>query len=81
MKLFLTGFIQVFFVAVNTYFISKAIYGGVFVIGCLISFIWSFNVQKIVFGTIKDKLWYSLGAGAGSLVGLIASVFIFNKFL
>jgi len=78
MKLFLTGFIQVFFVAVNTYLISKAIYEGVFVIGTLISFIWSFNVQKIVFGTIKDKVWYSLGAGSGSLIGLITSVEIFK---
>ena len=28
MKLFITGFTQVFFVAINTFFISKAIYGG-----------------------------------------------------
>jgi len=79
MKLFITGFIQVFFVAVNTYFISKAIYGGVFICGFLISFIWTWNVKKIAFGTIKDRLYYSLGAAFGSLIGLVVSVFIFNQ--
>lgn len=79
MKLFITGFIQVFFVAINTFFISKAIYGGVFICGFLISFVWSWNVKKIAFGTIKDRIYYSLGAGAGSLIGLVVSVFVFDQ--
>lgn len=79
MKLFITGFTQVFFVAINTFFISKAIYSGVLICGFLISFIWSWNVKKVAFGTLKDRLWYSLGAGIGSLIGLIVSVGIFNK--
>lgn len=78
MKLFITGFTQVFFVAINTFFISKAIYGGVFICGFLISFVWSWNVKKVAFGDIKDRLWYSLGAGFGSLAGLIISVYIFK---
>jgi hypothetical protein len=78
MKLFITGFTQVFFVAINTFFISKAIYGGVLICGFLISFIWSWNVKKVAFGTIKDRIWYSFGAGVGSLVGLIVSIFIFK---
>jgi len=79
MKLFITGFIQVFFVAVNTFFISRQIYGGVFIVGFLISFIWSWNVKKVAFGTIEDRLWYSIGAGCGSLIGLITSVLIINN--
>jgi hypothetical protein len=79
MKLFITGFTQVFFVAINTYFISKAIYGGVLICGFLISFIWSWNVKKVAFGTLQDRLWYSFGASVGSLVGLMVSVFIFNQ--
>ena len=78
MKLFITGFTQVFFVAINTFFISKAIYGGVLICGFLISFIWSWNVKKVAFGTIKDRIWYSFGAGVGSLVGLIVSIFIYK---
>lgn len=73
MKLFITGFLQVFFVVVNTYFIGKGFWIGVLVCGFLISFIWSFNVKKIAFGTMKDRIIYSLGACAGSGIGLLLS--------
>jgi hypothetical protein len=76
LKLFSTGFIQVFFVAVNTYFLSKSFFAGVFICGFLISFIWSWNVKKIAFGTIHDRIAYASGAGFGSLVGLVISKFI-----
>ena len=76
MKLFLTGFLQVFFVACNTYFISKSFYIGVFICGLIISLIWSWNVKKIVFGSLKDRIYYAFGAGFGSLFGLIISKFI-----
>jgi len=39
-KLFLTGFLQVFFVAINTYFIFQEFYVGVFLCGWIISLIW-----------------------------------------
>lgn len=74
MKLFITGFIQVFFVAINTFFISRTIYGGVLLCGFLISFVWTWNVKKVAFGTLMDRLFYSIGAGVGSLTGLIVSV-------
>jgi hypothetical protein len=74
MKLFITGFVQVFFVAINTYFISKGFYLGVFFCGTIISLIWSWNVKKIAFGTFKDRIIYSVGAGFGSLFGLIISM-------
>ena len=76
MKLFLTGFLQVFFVACNTYFISKSFYIGVFICGLIISLIWSWNVKKIVFGTFKDRIIYVFGAAFGSLFGLIISKLI-----
>lgn len=76
MKLFITGFLQVFFVVVNTYLIANKVFVGVFICGFLISFIWSWNVKKVVFGTTKDRIIYSVGAGFGSLLGLIVSVFI-----
>lgn len=70
MKLFFTGFLQIFFVAVNTYLISKSNLIGVFLCSFLISFIWAHNIKKIVFGSIKSYFTYSLGAGVGSLCGL-----------
>jgi hypothetical protein len=76
MKLFLTGFLQVFFVACNTYFISKSFYIGVFICGLIISLIWSWNVKKIVFGTFNDRIIYAFGAAFGSLLGLIISKLI-----
>jgi hypothetical protein len=76
MKLFLTGFLQVFFVACNTYFISKSFFIGVFICGLIISLIWSWNVKKIVFGTFNDRIIYAFGAAFGSLLGLIISKLI-----
>lgn len=76
MKLFIIGFLQVFFVVVNTYFIGKGFCVGVLVCGFLISFIWSFNVKKVAFGTINDRIIYSLGACVGSGSGLLLSKII-----
>jgi hypothetical protein len=76
MKLFLTGFVQVFFVAVNTYFLSKIFYLGVFLCGFMISLIWSWNVKKVAFGTISDRIVYALGAAFGSVIGLLVSTLI-----
>jgi hypothetical protein len=78
MKLFSTGFLQVFFVAVNTFFISNGYYVGVLICGFLISIIWSFNVKRVAFGTNTDRLIYATGAGLGSLLGLGASQYIFK---
>lgn len=76
-KLFITGFLQVFFVVANTYFVSKGFWIGVLACGFLISFIWSFNVKKIAFGEMKDRLVYSAGACAGSgFAILISKLFI-----
>jgi hypothetical protein len=75
-NLFITGFVQVFFVAINTYFLSKIFYLGVFLCAFMISFIWSWNVKKIAFGTISDRIVYASGAAFGSVVGLLVSTLI-----
>lgn len=67
MKLFTTGFLQVFFVVINTYFISKGYLLGIIICGFIISFIWSHNVKKIAFGSEYDRFIYSLGAMSESL--------------
>lgn len=80
MNIFTTGFIQVFFVSIQTYLIGKELYPAVFMVGFAISFVWSFNVKKVAFGTMKDRVIYSLGAACGALVGLLLSVYVFKKF-
>jgi hypothetical protein len=77
MNLFITGFLQVFFVAINTYFIANKMLFGTAMAGFTISFIWSFNVKKVAFGTMKDRVTYSCGAGFGSLIGLCVSMWLF----
>lgn len=71
MKLFLSAFVQVFLVALNTFLIAKGIIWAVFIVGFLISYVWSRNVKKIAIGGEKERLLYSLGAGCGSLAGLL----------
>ena len=76
MKLILTGFIQVFFVSLNTYFIAKGMLLGVFMAGFTISFVWSWNIKKVAFGGLSDRLFYSLGAAIGSLSGAFVGTLI-----
>lgn len=72
-KLFITGFLQVYFVAINTVFLAKSFFIGVAIVAFLISFTWCFNVGKIAAGTINQKIVYSVGASAGSLLGLLTT--------
>ena len=72
-KLFITGFLQVYFVAINTVFLAKGFIFGVLIAAFLISFVWSFNVKRIAFGSTKDKIIYSIGAAIGSVIGLLTS--------
>ncbi len=76
--LFITGFVQVFFVAVNTHFLANGFFVGVFVTSFMISIIWSHNVKKVAFGDILDRLTYSSGAAFGALAGLGSSFTILN---
>lgn len=73
MRLFTTGFLQVFFVAINTIFLANQYYLGVALASFAISLIWSFNVKKVAFGSMRDRLVYSAGAMIGSLAGLFTS--------
>jgi hypothetical protein len=69
--LFLTGWIQVVLVAINTWQIPNEKYIGSVFVGFLISFVWTFNVKKIAFGTLLDRVVYSSGAMVGVLSGML----------
>lgn len=79
-SLFFTGVLQVYFVAINTVFLAKELYIGVLFAAFSISMIWSYNIKKIVFGTLTERIIYSLGATAGSLLGLYTSSFLMEFF-
>ena len=75
-KLGFTGFLQVYFVAISTYFIANKLYLGVLIVAFAISFIWSFNIKKVAFGTMQDRIIYSIAAAFGSVAGLFTSELI-----
>ena len=72
MKIFISGFIQVFLVVLNTYFISKDNVTGIIICSFGISYFWSHNVKKVAFGTEKDRIVYSFGAMTGGLLGYLS---------
>lgn len=76
MRLFFTGFLQVFLVVINTWLITQKSFLGVFFVGFGISYIWSGNVKKVAFGGQKDRIIYSLGAATGGVTGLTLGVIL-----
>jgi len=83
-ELFLTGFLQVILVCLNTYqiaaFVKKQdfiILIGIFIIGFLISLLWSFNVKKVAFGSLLNRIWYASGAACGSVIGVIIGYILY----
>lgn len=72
-RLFLTAFLQVFFVSGNVYFISQKYWLGVAICGFMISMLWSHNVKKIAFSSQIERIVYSLGAMCGGLCGVFVS--------
>ena len=75
--IFLICFIQVNLVTINMYQVANHKFYGMAVFGFLISFIWTFNVSSIVFGTIKQRIVYGLGGMCGCIVGGIITHYIY----
>lgn len=71
MKIFIQSFFQVGLVAVSTILITKGYLVGVFIVSFLISLLWAFNVSRVAISTLNQKLTYSLGAGFGSVTGIL----------
>jgi hypothetical protein len=80
--LFFTGYLQVFFVAINTYFITKGFWMGILVTSFLISFIWTYNVSrkdgKVSFTNLNTRLAYASGASAGCISGVAVAYLLIN---
>ena len=68
------GFIQVFLVVANMYFIANKVILGIIILAFLINYIWSHNVRKIAFGKELDRIIYSIGATSGAISGYYSAV-------
>jgi len=82
--LFFTGFVQVVFVAVNTWQIAHQQkidlkLFSIFFVGFMISFVWSFNVKRVAFGGWSDRIWYALGAGCGTIAGVLIALVLRSR--
>ena len=75
-KIFLTAFMQVGLVAINTYLITHLYWIGIFVVSCLISLLWAYNVSKVAISKPIDKFVYAFGAGCGAITGLLILQYI-----
>jgi hypothetical protein len=73
---FLTGFIQVFLVSANTYFISRTTYAGIAVCGFGISYLWTINVRKVAISNRTTQMIYAAGAMLGGLLGVFMAKLI-----
>lgn len=80
LKLFTTAFMQVSLVAMNVQFISKGYLIPMVITGFGISYIWTSNVRKVVFGTFWDRVIYALGAALGTCCGYYLSEYL-TKFI
>ncbi len=78
LKLFATGFLQVSLVAAQTWFILHQLWLAIAIVAFLISYIWTWNVKKIVIGDNWDRISYALGACCGTIVGLWIVIKLFG---
>jgi hypothetical protein len=69
LSLFLTAAAQVLFVTLSTYMIANDRVVPMVLSGFMISLIWTFNVKRIAFSDLKDRLIYASGATFGTLIG------------
>lgn len=74
--LFFRGVVYVGLQAANVVQLAKHHYGGAFVVGFLISLLWSWNVKAVATRNGWAGVVYSFGAAVGTVVGLyIAGAF------
>jgi hypothetical protein len=75
-SLALTGFTQVFLVAMNTVYIAKGNYPLAFLTSFGISYVWTRNVSRVALGKERDRWLYAGGAATGCLTGMALARFL-----
>lgn len=72
LRIFLRGFLIVTLTAANVGQISARHWGGAFLGGCAISFVWFGNSRTAASTTARfGRECYALGAGCGTLTGML----------
>lgn len=76
--LFGRAFFQVALVSANVVQIARGQYGGAFVVGSAISYLWFFNARGAALSGLPGAaaVVYALGAGAGTVAGMWLSRFV-----
>ncbi len=67
--LFVAGFFYMFLKSMNIWQIANARYIGMFIVGTLITFTWTYIVKQIVISGFWIALVYSIFAGLGTCAG------------
>jgi len=75
---FFYAWAQVSLICLNTFQIANRQITGALIVGFMISLVWTFNVKRAAFGSLADKLIYSVGASAGTATGLFAATYIYK---
>ncbi len=76
--LFGVCYIQVLLVTINIWQITHSEYIGMFIVGFLISFLWTVNVKTIAVSTFENRIFYSLGGACGCISGSLLSSYIYD---
>ena len=69
--LFLSSFTHLFLGAYNIWQIANNLPIQVTIVGFLIAFIWTFNVNRITASSMPERIVYSIGAGMGTTFGMV----------
>ncbi len=77
-KLLLAAVIQTALAAINVYQIANGKYLESVLMGFFILLIWSYNVKKIAFGSLKERVAYSIGGSIGTALGIVISLEIYK---
>ena len=77
-KLMIAAILQTALASLNVYQIANSRYLESIIIGFFILLIWSYNVKKIVFGTIWDRIIYSIGGSIGTGLGILIGLELYK---
>lgn len=76
--LYIYGFFQLSLIAINTWFISKGSLIGAFISEFFLTLVFTLSINKLIQNDTKTKIFYSLSAAIGSLVGLFIVTRLFG---
>lgn len=80
LRIFLRGLLIVTLTAMNVGQIASRHYGGAFLGGCAISFVWWGNSRGAAHSEAKyGRECYALGAGLGTLAGMLLVRWFYGK--